>query len=186
MKPDTPVLVSSIDLNRFLDLAHVEGTFGFGHFRLDGRIVLSLRYQSGAAQIYWLADSADPGVWAAIDAMKKNEEVGFMLEEGGHGAFVRCELPPNHEDIRVLRAESLSHPGGLSDAAAALANSGCVQANATTDIPGIELQYVHVNVLASQFVLQMLQAIQTSLPESAKHHRGRFEDNMASAGHSLQ
>jgi hypothetical protein len=185
MKPDTPVLGSPVDIKRFLELSRVEGTFGFGHFRVDGRIVLSMRLQSGAAQIYWLADSADPSLWAAIDVMKKNQEVGFMLEEGRQSVFVRWDLPPNHEDIRVLRAESLSHPGGLCDAALELANSGLVEANATTDIPGIELKYVHVNVLASESVHHMLQAIQASLPDRATERRDQFEADITSAGHSL-
>jgi hypothetical protein len=185
MKPDTPVLGSPVDMKRYLDLSRVEGTFGFGHFRVDGRIVLSMRLQSGAAQIYWLADSADPSLWAAIDVMKKNREVGFMLEEGRQSAFVRWDLPPSDEDIRVLRAESLGHPGGLSNAAVELASSGQVEANATTDIPGVELKYVHVNVLASESVQHLLQALQTAVPDRAKQRTDKFDDAMMSAGNVL-
>lgn len=185
MRPDTPVLVASIDLNRYLGLARVEGSFGFGHFRFEGRIVLSMRLQSGSAQIYWLADAADPSVWAAIDAMKKNGEVGFMLEEGERGAFVPYTLLPHREDIRILRAESLSHPDGLSDAAVRLASSGLVQKNATTDIPGTDLDYVHVNVLASESVALMLQALQAASPGNAGQYSDSFEAEMADAGHSI-
>ena len=185
LKPDTPVLASPIDLKRFVDLSRVEGSFGFGHFRYDGHIVLSMRLQSGPVQIYWLADSADPNLWTAIDVMKKNGEVGFMLEEGRQRAFIRWDLPPNHEDIRVLRAESLAQPGGLSNAALELANSGLVQANATTDVPGIELQYVHVNVLASGTLQHMLQVFEASLPDTVPQPSDDVEFDMASAGHSL-
>lgn len=185
LKPDTPVLGSSIDMKRLLDLSRVEGTFGFGHFRVDGRIVLSIRYQSGAAQVYWLADSADPSVWAAIDIMKKNGEVGFMFEEGSRGAFVPWKLLPHHEDIRILRAESLSHPDGLSDAAVALATSGLVEANATTDIPGTELRYVHVNVLANGSVTSLLQTLQAPLPDSVNRHGDRFDDAIVGAANVI-
>ncbi|ALL67862.1 hypothetical protein K788_0001021 [Paraburkholderia caribensis MBA4] len=185
MKPDTPVLVSSVDLNRYLSLARVDGSFGFGHFRFEDRIVLSMRFQSGSAQIYWLADAADPSVWDAIDVMKKNEEVGFMLEEGARGAFVPYTLLPHQEDIRILRAESLSHPDGLSDAAVELANSGLVQKNATTDIPGIKLEYVHVNVLASESVARVLEALQASFPVRDERYSDSFETDIADAGHPI-
>ncbi|MEI6001997.1 hypothetical protein H3V53_34170 [Paraburkholderia bengalensis] len=185
MRPDTPVLVSTIDLNRYLSLARVEGSFGFGHFRFDGRIVLSMRLQSGSAQIYWLADAADASVWDAIDVMKQNGEVGFMLEEGRGGVFVPYTLSPHQEDIRILRAECMSHPGGLSDAAARLASSGMVQKNATTDIPGTRLEYVHVNLLASESVALMLQALQASSPGMAEQCSDSPEADMADAGHSI-
>jgi hypothetical protein len=70
LKPEAPVLVATVDLNRFLDVSRANGMFGFGHFRAGDRVVLSFRLQSGAAQIYWLADSADSSVWALIDDMK--------------------------------------------------------------------------------------------------------------------
>lgn len=148
LKPETPVLVTTIDLNRFLDASRANGMFGFGHFRAGDRIVLSFRLQSGAAQIYWLADSTDPNVWALIDDMKKVGEAGFLLGGEEQSVFIPWKLMPQEDLIGAIRAECLARPGDHSDAVLDLARSGFVEKNATTDIPGIELDYVHVSILS--------------------------------------
>ncbi|TXC80598.1 hypothetical protein [Paraburkholderia azotifigens] len=147
MNPEAPVLTATVDIKRFMDASRAAGCFGFGNFRVDGRLVLSFRMQSGSAQVYWLADSADPEVWRTIDNMKKCREAGFMLTQGKESLFIPWKLEGQSDVINSFRAESLSHPGGMSDAAAYLASTGFVEAQATTDIPDIELSYVQVNLL---------------------------------------
>ncbi|TXC80595.1 hypothetical protein [Paraburkholderia azotifigens] len=171
MRPRSPILVSSIDMPRFMEVSRTKGSFGFGHFKVHGRNVLSFRLQSGGAQIYWLADAADRRAWAAIDAIKKGE-AGFVLMQGIDAVFLPWEFSKGRDSIDAIRSESLSHPGGLSDAASVLANSGIVQRFASTDIAGIELSYVHVNLLSfdsSQAALYELQQKSTVRQREGYH-----------------
>jgi hypothetical protein len=57
---------------------------------------------------------------------------------------------PQENLIGAIRAECLAHLGDRSDAVRSLAQSGFVEKNATTDIPGVELSYVHVSVLSME------------------------------------
>ncbi|WP_343654392.1 hypothetical protein [Paraburkholderia caribensis] len=127
MRPRSPVLVSSIDMARYMEVSRTEGCFGFGHFRVGDRGVLSFRLQSGGAQVYWLADAADPRAWATVDDIRMGE-AGFMLMQGIDAVFLPWKLDGRKHGIDSVRSESLSHPGGLSDVASYLANSGMVHA----------------------------------------------------------
>lgn len=182
LKPEAPVLVATIDLNRFLDVSRANGVFGFGHFRAGDRVVLSFRLQSGAAQIYWLADSADPSVWALIDDMKRVGEAGFLLGGEEQSVFIPWKLMPQENLIGAIRAECLAYPGDRSDAVRSLAQSGFVEKNATTDISGVELAYVHVSVLSMEPTeggVRMLQTMSSS--QSMQPRQGSAADHVRTA-----
>jgi hypothetical protein len=156
--------------------------FGFGHFRAGDRVVLSFRLQSGAAQNYWLADSADSSVWALIDDMKRVGEAGFLLGEEEQSVFIPWKLMPQENLIGAIRAECLAHPGDRSDAVRSLAQSGFVEKNATTDIPGVELAYVHVSVLSMEPTEGGARMLQTmSLAQSMQPRQGLTADHVRTA-----
>lgn len=184
MRPRSPVLVCSIDMARYMEVSRTEGCFGFGHFRVGDRGVLSFRLQSGGAQVYWLADAADPRAWATVDNIRKGE-VGFMLMQGIDAVFLPLKLEGRKDGVDSVRAESLSHPGGLSDVASYLANSGMVQRTATTDIPGMELNYVQVNVLSFDSSEAALYALQQQSVGTVFNETGGLVVDVMHAGETV-
>ena len=185
LKPNTPVLVSYIDMNRFMDSSSVRNTFGFGHFQVHGRNVVSFRLQSGSAQVYWLADAADPRVWSTIDRMKKNKEVGFALTSGQGSVFLSIKLQPQRDIIGAIREESLRHPGGRSESAVFLANSGFVEEHATSDIPGIHLSYAHASVLSFEDAGHILEALRTQTSPNYVSHRAAHRTYAPPVGRAI-
>ncbi|ALL68588.1 hypothetical protein K788_0000392 [Paraburkholderia caribensis MBA4] len=164
MRPRSPILASSIDMTRYMEVSRTAGNFGFEHFRAGDWRVLSFRLQSGGAQVYWLADAADPRAWATMDDIRKGE-AGFVLMQGSEAVFLPWKLDGRRDGIESVRAESLSRPGGLSDAALYLVNSCMVQRTTTTDIPGMELSYVHVNLLSFDSSEAALYTLQKKLAD---------------------
>lgn len=184
MRPRSPVLVSSIDMARYMEVSRTEGCFGFGHFRVGDRGVLSFRLQSGGAQVYWLADAADPRAWATVDDIRKGE-VGFMLMQGIDAVFLPLKVHGRKDAVDSVRAKSLSYPGGRSDVASYLADSGMVQRTATSDIPGVELRYVHVSVLTFDSSQEALYALQQRSADGRSDERSGVFDDVLHSGETV-
>jgi hypothetical protein len=158
MNPKTPVLVTNIDFERFTRHSRIEGVFGFGCFNVDDRVILSMRLQSGSVQIYWLADATDPEVWHAIKRWKTTGEVGFVVGDGRNTAFLPWKLQPGKMQIEQFESEVRKKKSTeFIDAVSRLVASGVVHMGATTDIPHIPLEYVHVNVLMTRRLEQQMQ-----------------------------
>jgi len=65
--------------------------FGFGHVELDDGPALTMRFQLGDFQNYWVADITDPEIWAAIDSWKRARRVLMMFavaEPGQRNGYV--------------------------------------------------------------------------------------------------
>jgi hypothetical protein len=89
---------------------------------------------------------------------------------------------PQEDLIGAIRAECLARPGDHSDAVLDLARSGFVEKNATTDIPGIELAYVHVSILSMKPTEGAVRMRQTmSLSQSMQRHQGSAAERVRTA-----
>lgn len=120
--------------------------FGFGTIEVGDRFILTIRLQLGGLQIYWVGDMTDPEIWAAIDSWKLARHVPVMFEVRGPQRVERlvgvmpvsgAALPQEaHRDADRPPTVHTWHDLKL------LAESGLLQLQATTDIPGIPLQHV--------------------------------------------
>jgi hypothetical protein len=165
MKSSTPVLSSNIDFERFMKHSSIRGVFGFGDFRMDDRIILTMRLQSGRVQIYWLADSTDPEVWQAIARWEAAGEAGFALAEGANALFIPWKLTPTERRIRQHIGErGKKKETEFIDVASRLVDSGMVHRGATSDIEGLSLEYVHVNVLMTKRLQRAANAVLVGQP----------------------
>ena len=108
-----------------------------------------------------------------------------MLMQGIDAVFLPLKLDGRKDGVDSVRAESLSHPGGLSDVASYLANSGMVQRTATTDIPGMELNYVQVNVLSFDSSEAALYALQQQSVGTVFNETGGLVVDVMHAGETV-
>jgi hypothetical protein len=124
------------------------GCFGLGRFQVDDCVPLTMRLQVGTLQIYWLADASDPEVWKTIDAWKKGGVAGFALVQERNAAFFPWEIAGPQNDVEQFRGECGKEKAWeFMQAAVRLIESSIVQRTATTDIPGVRLGHVLVNIL---------------------------------------
>lgn len=156
-----PVLSGILDVPDFETLTRAYGRgdspvcLGFGNMQAcsaSGQMlsIMTIRLQLGGVQLYWLADMSDAEVWRAVDAWRKRKQLPISV---GHSKQMLYMVPDYAVGRMVLdsfrgeiRAEASPE---FLDVVCGLASSGIVEAQATTDIPGVELQRVLVNVLMS-------------------------------------
>jgi hypothetical protein len=152
-----PVLTAWVDEATFsalLNQIDAPGNVGFGAiFPPDGK-VLTILMQKGTVQVYWLVDMSDPEIWAAIDAWKREGVVPLALiapEESNWDMWAgTCELqfPLQLEEFRKFISTETHHVVWIG--VCALAAAGILQRQATTDIPGVPVEHVHVNALKTR------------------------------------
>ncbi|MFL9891040.1 MULTISPECIES: hypothetical protein [Paraburkholderia] len=128
---------------------------GFGSIPLAGDQIMTIRLQIGGTQVYWLADMTDPEVWSTIDTWTVAEKLPFALEFAAgkkrNCLFGIVDIPRKDLNINRFRFNAGKEmPDGIWDELAELAASGVMQIQATSDIPGIRLRQVCVNVLMTQ------------------------------------
>lgn len=132
------------------------GNFGFGAIQLRQGLVYSIRVQVNGVQTYWLTDMTDPEVWAALDKWRKAKQALIQFNvrgepgELGHSVFLKPRVPQGayrNEQFRNAPAPSVKNIwAGMS----ALAQSGILEQQAESDIEGITLRRVFVNVLLTK------------------------------------
>jgi hypothetical protein len=158
MRPKTPVLTANIDLTVLKNHTRKDGkgNFGLGAFHVGDCVVLTMRLQVGTLQIYWLADASDPEVWNTIDTWKKGGEAGFALIQGRDAAFFQWEIAgPQEKSVEQFRGESGKEKAWeFLEAVVNLVDSGVVHYGATTDIPGVPLEHVLVNILMTNRLME--------------------------------
>jgi hypothetical protein len=152
---DMPVLtcpVAAIDADCF-GMRNADVNFGFGTIQLKTGLVQSIRVQVGDVQIFWLADMTDPEVWAAIDKWRhaKHAPVQFDVRgepgEHGHSVFLKAGVPLGTYRNEAFRDVPPPPAESIWRAMTDLADSGMLQQQAESDIEGIPLRRVFVNVL---------------------------------------
>ncbi|SIT46203.1 conserved hypothetical protein [Paraburkholderia ribeironis] len=158
LPPALPVLtcpVEQSDQRILMGLRMQRHSFGFGSVPMLGDKVMTIRLQLDGLQVYWLADMSDGEVWAAIDAWRKAGKVPFCF---GFASRTKQDCMLGTVDISA-EAPKISKfrdrvtpeiPEGIWDQMADLATSGVMQLQATSDIPGVALEHVLVNVLATK------------------------------------
>jgi hypothetical protein len=112
--------------------------------------------QVNDVQIYWLTDMLDPEVWAAIDKWRKAKEalVQFNVRgepgEPGHSVFLKPGVPRGTYRNEQFRNGLAPSPQHIWDGMVALAQSGILEQQAESDIEGIPLRRVFVNLLFTE------------------------------------
>jgi hypothetical protein len=150
LRPATPVLTAMVDLDMLMKhmTKDCAGCFGLGRFKVDDCVLLTMRLQVGTLQIYWLADASDPEVWKTIDAWKKGGMAGFALVQERNAAFFPWEIKGPQNGVEQFRGEcGKGKAWEFMQASVKLIESGIVERTATTDIPGVRLEHVLVNIL---------------------------------------
>lgn len=135
---------------------------GFGCINLgDGSKLQTIRFQMGGLQFYWVADMVDPEVWAAIDMWRTvgSMPLLFRIENGKDwdAKFGVISGPTGSLRNEAFRSavDSVSTASTVTGLFR-LVSSGRLQAEATTDIPGVPLRHVFVNVLVTERVRQFV------------------------------
>ncbi|CAD6516022.1 hypothetical protein [Paraburkholderia metrosideri] len=158
LRGDMPVLtcpVAAVDADCF-EMRNGEANFGFGTIRLSSGLVQSIRVQVNDIQIYWLADMTDPEVWAAIDMWRQAKRAPIQFDvrgepgEAGHSLFMKMGVPQGTYQNEQFRNAPMPPAERIWKEMVTLADSGMLQSQAETDIEGIPLRRVFVNVLFTE------------------------------------
>lgn len=157
MPNDTPLLACPLAPTdaHLLSNSNGRANFGFGFIPREDGLLMTIRAQIGGLQIYWVAEMADPEVWAAIDKWKKVKRVPVMLEthegERTDQVFGVFDLP-----LGTLRNEAHRHAPDPEptvqrfQSIVSFVGSGALQMRAGTDIAGVPLQQVLANVIITE------------------------------------
>ncbi|EKS70391.1 hypothetical protein [Caballeronia sp. PC1] len=156
-----PVLNATVDSQKLAALLqpHQIGSiptcFGFGSMEARSKVgdtmqIMTIRFQLGGVQFYWLADMSDGEVWRAIDAWRKRKQVALVVGHVDQRAFLVAHYNPERSSLDRFKGDIRPEPSSeFFDLVCDVASNGFVAAQATTDIPGTALQQVVVNVLVS-------------------------------------
>lgn len=106
-------------------------------------------------QFYSLADASDPEVWWTIDKWRANRLAPVVMVENGMAMYSihKIDGVPGKSKIKTddMRVEcGRDNSAAFLSFATGLASSGLLEEQATTDIPGITLSHVGVNVLLTE------------------------------------
>ncbi|SAK79017.1 hypothetical protein AWB77_03831 [Caballeronia fortuita] len=158
---DLPVLSATIDAADFSVLQKLMSSgmdptcfssHWFGGLSLLGELIrtMTLRFQIGTVQFYWLAEMSDPVLWRAIQIWGRYKKIPIIVRcanESRHFIVAYSSKNMEHERIR-RRNRPKPHPEFLYYIRDVL-EDGYIESLAATDIPGTSLDRVIVNVLVS-------------------------------------
>ena len=161
--PLGPVLAAHSNLKRVGALADGSGSLGFGHIAGPGLSVVTIRVQMGATQIYFLADASCRQLWSVVDMWRANRQAPVALIEDGQVLYSVPEIDwtpgKSTSGIDYLRREcerDMSVP--FMEFCSSLAASGTIERQATSDLEGIKLSHVEVNILMPERLTQYIGA----------------------------
>jgi hypothetical protein len=161
--PRGPVLAAHSNLKRVGALADGSGSLGFGHIAGPGLSVVTIRVQMGATQIYFLADASCMKLWSVIDTWRANRQAPVALIEDGQVLYSVPEIDwtpgKSTSGIDYLRREcerDTSVP--FMAFCSSLVASGIIERRATSDLDGIKLSNVEVNILMPERLTQYIGA----------------------------
>jgi hypothetical protein len=175
---NTPVLKAQLDANdatALLSQANTEGALNCGLIFAPQGPLLTILLQRGTFQSYWVADMSDPEVWAALDAWHKAKLAPFvfvMPENSDMDRYVgtcRFSIGP---ELRRARKQLSHQPSNMVwQNVCAVAASGILERQATTDLPNFPVEHVIVNALktqrASKFEAELLKSATPTANQSA-------------------
>jgi hypothetical protein len=158
LPPEVLCLTTVLSRDQFAALEKNQnggGGFGLGSVPVLNDDVMTIRFQLGAAQFYWLADMSDPQTWKAVDYWQTLGCVpmGFASFEGKRHKYMFLQAPWPVENAIVNRFRGRQTEAARAEIwedISSLAKSGLMERSATTDIPGIALKKVVVNVLMTK------------------------------------
>jgi hypothetical protein len=156
--PDyTPVLICNVEVESFDELVsqYRATNFEWSFIEMDDCLLITFRLQAGDVQFHWVAHGTDPDVWEAMEMWKRAGRVTTLLR-AAVGARRRvligaADMPPHmptpssdwHGPDNAPTAETWQKM-------ASVVASGLLPAQATSDIPGIQLRHVFANVLLTK------------------------------------
>ncbi|WP_231942645.1 hypothetical protein [Cupriavidus taiwanensis] len=172
-----PVLTCPIseEQKHLLGSQYRKSNLGFGCIELgEGSRLQTIRFQMGDLQFYWVADMADPEVWAAIDMWRAVGRMPllFRIESGDSwdmSFFVIDALTGKFRNEAYRSGGNSASTASTMDALFQLVSSGVLQAQATTDISGMSLRHVFVNVLVTKRVSPFVEQYVTVGPGERKN-----------------
>ncbi|AQV96558.1 hypothetical protein BJN34_22080 [Cupriavidus necator] len=162
---NVPVLTCHIteEQKHFLGPQIGKGNLGFGYIPLeDGVNVQMIRIQLGDLQFCWIAEMDDPDLWAAIDMWMSVGRLPVLFkiqdEKAWDYVLIAFTTPPGPLPNEAFRTDANLGPSETTMAQLLLlVASGTLQEEATTDIPGISVRHVFVNVLMTEWTRRFIE-----------------------------
>jgi hypothetical protein len=174
--PRCPVLMGEFLPPRFDWTPELPVHAGWGVLELDGQRALTFRLQAGSTQLYWLANPADPDVWAMQDAWATAGQMALAADFGRGPVFVLSrtfELSPAYKATRLPHSGQSSGP--FCAAVARSLMQGELSVFAKSDIPAFpRLTYVQGCLVVTRHTLPVrCQLIDSSAPGFDQSAGGR-------------
>ena len=169
-KEKVPLLEADVDPLHWATTAQ-PCVFGMGSVPIpDGSQAVTMRFQWGRAQCYWLAHPDDPGLWQLLEAWSAARRCAFLFNGRGTLALA-LDFDGISAELRSIGRSGRAFDAGLfADRAIDLAGRCILELTATSDIAVVpKLEYVQVCVLATRAVLEA-RPPQVVAPESASRH----------------
>ncbi|MFM0281280.1 hypothetical protein P0D75_24980 [Paraburkholderia sediminicola] len=161
--PDSAVLFANVETSaiKWSDGSTMPGTFSAGCFEEGGRAFMDLTLEVGDAQVSWLADAEDEGIWKALESWQHAGKVFIGLNGREQSIILRvpfvlsqCEMRRPYERIDVANQTERDH--FFFHFAAQIADSGIMHCVPPRVSEGARLKYVSVTVLLTKRTVQLV------------------------------
>ncbi|MGQ7935452.1 hypothetical protein [Paraburkholderia sp. D1E] len=158
LRSATPVFVTSIE-TEVVDRLKGLALFRMGGIEVDGCAVVTARIQKGSAQFVWLADATDPDFWSALDTMRKTGRAGFVFINGEDTWFMQYKIEQPGTAIDRYRRQLGRKDVKFLEAAGSLITDGSMKQMASSIIPGLTVEHLQINILATRRVRAAAEAL---------------------------
>lgn len=121
--------------------------------------ILTFRFQIGAYQAYWLADSGDPEVRSIVRIWEKERHIAVTININGHSIAVSRDYQRDANTERTFSFPTTNSQEFVRNASA-LIQTNLISNGAYSDIPSVPtLQHVDVFILATTQVQKAFDAL---------------------------
>lgn len=161
--PDSAILFANVEPSEVKrpDGSTMRCTFSSGCFEEGGRAFMDLTLEVGDAQVNWLADAEDEGIWKALESWQRAGRVFIGLKGREHSVILRvpfvlsqCEMRRPHERVDVANETERDH--FFLHFAAQIADSGIMHFVPPRVSEGACLKNVSVTVLLTKRMVKMV------------------------------
>jgi hypothetical protein len=121
--------------------------------------MMTFRFQRGAAQFVWLADTADPDLWKALDNMTRCRQLAFVFREEGNLWFFSWNIPSTLGQFGIYRRDIGGDNVNFLTAAGGAIADGSIATHFSSVFPSVEVKYRCINILMTAHLKRVLDSI---------------------------
>ncbi|WP_143746470.1 hypothetical protein [Caballeronia catudaia] len=174
---ETLVLTGTLALHEaeLFDTFYENAALRFGELEVNDIPLVTICFQLGDVQVYWLADQEEAQLQAALKLWQRIRRIPIMFRVRGdvRGHRMVCVVAmPRLADQGAQHGKRVSPPANLWSLLSWLLASGELHKHAATEIPGTPVRHVIANVIVSERLKPFAAAEPSAFGSATGHSQG--------------